>query len=78
MVFLFKKNLPTFTLVVPNTVFVVVEVGIPDVEDKDTWLFELSVLPLSLIIGKGVLVDVDDDSAKSVVIVVVVVTMDKG
>lgn len=54
------------------------EAEVPAVADKDTWiLFELSMLPLSLEIGKGVLVDVDD-SAKSVVNAVVVVTIDKG
>ena len=53
-----------------------------DVENKDFWLFELSALPLSLlllvVIGKGVLVDVDEFAAKSVVKVVVAVAMDEG
>jgi len=77
----FYKNLPTFTLVFPNTVFVAVEEEeVPDVVDKDTFiLFELSMLLLSFEFGKGLLVDVDD-SAKSVVAVVVdvVVNIDIG
>ena len=80
---IFTHPLPTFTLeTVSNTVFVVVGEQATDAEDKDFWLFELSVLPLSVllfvVIGKGVLVDVDEFAAKSDVKVVVAVAMDEG
>ena len=62
--------------------FVVVGEQATDAEDKDFWLFELSVLPLSVllfvVIGKGVFVDVDEFAAKSDVKVVVAVAMDEG
>ena len=61
--------------------FVVVGEQVIDAEDKDFWLFELSALALSLllvVIGKGVLVDVDEFAKSVVIVVAAVAEMDEG
>ena len=61
--------------------FVVVGEQVTEAEDKDFWLFELSALALSLllvVIGKGVLVDVDEFAKSVVIVVACVAEIDEG